>query len=242
MIINEILTWMLDVVSSVDPVLRTAIAGVGIFLETSVLVGLIVPGDTIVIVAATAVDSPVGFAALVATVIVGALGGESVGFALGRFFGPRIRVSRLGRRIGEHNWRRAENYVDRRGGPAVFISRFLPVLHSLVPLTVGMSRMSYRRFLAWTVPACVVWSLLYVGFGSLVAGGYRQIASQAHFAGYLFVAAIAVFWVLVIVVKKLLERAERRHWERPGDPSTGSGRRPSTGSGRPADATTVEND
>src|SRR5690606_32283660 len=93
-------------------------AGVGIFLETSVLIGLIVPGDTIVIVAATAVDTPAEFLALVGVVIVGALGGESVGFALGRFFGPRIRHSRLGRRLGEHNWRRAEYYVDRRGGIA----------------------------------------------------------------------------------------------------------------------------
>jgi len=92
---NDVLTALLDAVQSVDPVLRTLLAGVGIFLETSVLVGLIVPGDTIVIVAATAVDSPVEYAALVAVVILGALGGESVGFALGRFFGPKIRHSRL---------------------------------------------------------------------------------------------------------------------------------------------------
>lgn len=215
--VNEALSWILDLVASVDPVLRTALAGIGIFLETSVLIGLIVPGDSIVLVASTAVGSPVEYVALLITVVVGALGGESVGFALGRFFGPRIRASRLGRRLGEHNWRRAENYVDRRGGLAVFISRFLPVLHSLVPLTVGMSNMSYRRFLAWTVPACIIWSLAYVSVGSAAAGGYRQIADQLHFAGYLFVGAIVLFAIGVLVVKRLLERSERRHWERPGD-------------------------
>jgi membrane-associated protein len=215
--LNELLTAILDAVQSVDPVLRTVLAGVGIFLETSVLVGLIVPGDTIVIVAATAVDNPVEFTVLVAVVIVGALGGESVGFALGRFFGPRIRHSRLGKRIGEQHWTRAEHYVDRRGGIAVFVSRFLPVLHSLVPLTVGMSSMSYRRFIAWTTPACVLWAFAYVGVGAAAAGSYRELADRLHWAGYLFVGVIVLFLVAVVVVKKLLERSQARHWERAGD-------------------------
>ena len=217
---NEALLWILDLVRSVDPVARTLLAGGGIFLETSLLVGLIVPGDTIVLVAATAVDTPAGYVALLVAVIVGALGGESVGFALGRFFGPRIRASRLGGRIGEKNWQRAANYVDRRGGIAVFISRFLPVLHSLVPVTVGMSNMSYRRFLAWTAPACVIWAVAYVTFGSVAAVSYREIADSLHFAGYLFVGAIVLFVIAVFVVKKLLERSESRHWDRPGDGDT----------------------
>ncbi|MBN9631101.1 MAG: DedA family protein, partial [Actinobacteria bacterium] len=84
---NDALTWILDLVQSVDPVLRTLFAGVGIMLETSILVGLIVPGDTIVLVASTAVAGPLEYAALVIAVIVGALCGESIGFALGRYFG-----------------------------------------------------------------------------------------------------------------------------------------------------------
>ncbi len=100
---NELLTWLLDAVQSVDPVLRTVIAGVAIMLETSVLAGLIVPGDTVVLVAATAVGSVPEGVILAAVVIVGALIGESVGFWLGRWLGPRIRFSRLGRRLGEDN-------------------------------------------------------------------------------------------------------------------------------------------
>lgn len=215
--VNDALLAVLDFVQSVDPVARTLLAGIGIFLETSILIGLIVPGDTIVLVAATGVQNPVQYVALLVTVVLGALGGESVGFALGRFFGPRIRHSRLGRRIGERNWERAANYVDRRGGIAVFVSRFLPVLHSLVPVTVGMSNMPYRRFIAWTTPACVLWALLYVTFGSVAAVSYREIAGTVRYAGYLFVGAIVLFAIGIVVVKKLLERAEARHWERPGD-------------------------
>ena len=210
---NDILTWILDTVSGVDPVIRTLLAGVGMLLETSVLVGLVVPGDTIVIVASTGVASPVEFVSLVLAVIVGALAGESIGFALGHHFGPFIRGSRLGRRIGEHNWARAETYLDRRGGLAVFMSRFLPVLHSLIPLTVGMSRMRYGTFMAWTVPACIIWSLAYVSVGSAAAEGYRELSGRLHFAGYLFVGVIALFVLAVFFIKKWLHRRELRHMD-----------------------------
>ncbi|WP_411720087.1 DedA family protein [Mycetocola sp.] len=216
---NEFLSWILDLVQSVDPVLRTALAGVAIMLETSVLVGLVVPGDTVVIVASTGVDGPVQFVSLIVVVVVGALIGESIGFALGRYFGPRIRESRLGHRIGLRQWERAENYLDRRGGIAVFISRFLPVLHSLIPLTVGMSTMSYRKFISWTVPACVLWAITYVSVGSAAAGTYRELADQLHYAGYLFVGIIAVFLLLIYVAKKLLNRSQERHMNRAGEPN-----------------------
>ena len=124
---NEILTWLLDTVQSVDPVLRTALAGLAIMLQTSILIGLFVPGDTVVIITGTAVGSPLEGVILGIVVVIGALIGESIGFWLGRYLGPKIRHSRLGRRIGEENWERSERYLRRRGGPAIFVSRFLPV-------------------------------------------------------------------------------------------------------------------
>ncbi|MDO8384180.1 MAG: DedA family protein [Microbacterium sp.] len=208
---NEFLSWLLDAVQSVDPVLRTLLAGVAIMLETSILIGLIVPGDTIVIVAATAVSSPLEGVLLGIAVVVGALIGESIGFWIGRWLGPRIRASRLGARIGAKNWERSERYLRRRGGPAIFLSRFLPVLHSLVPLTVGMSAYPFRRFLAWTAPACILWATLYVSVAAAAAGTYRELADTVHFAGYIFVGVIVLFIVLVFVGKKVIERIERRH-------------------------------
>jgi membrane protein DedA with SNARE-associated domain len=209
--VNEVLTWILDAVQSVDPGLRVVLAGIAILLETSVLVGLVVPGDTVVIVAGTAASSPLQAVILGIAVVLGSLIGESIGYLLGRWLGPTIRASRLGRRIGEANWRRSERYLERRGGPAIFISRFLPVLHSLVPLTVGMTGYPYRRFLAWTAPACILWATLYIGIAAAAAGTYRELADRIHFAGYIFVGVIVLFLVLVFVGKKVVERVERRH-------------------------------
>jgi len=215
--VNDILDWILSTVQGVDPVLRTLIAGVAIMLETSILVGLIVPGDTVVIVASTGIANVAEYIALILAIVVGSLMGESVGFALGRYFGPKIRASRLGQRLGEDQWVRAENYIDRRGGIAVFVSRFLPVLHSLVPLTVGMSNMRYRKFMAWTIPACIIWGTAYASVGWAAAESYRELADRLHYAGYIFAAIFAVFAIVVIVVKKVLGRAEARFMARPGD-------------------------
>ncbi|WP_261165573.1 DedA family protein [Microbacterium sp. Marseille-Q6965] len=210
---NDALSAILDAVQSVDPVLRTLLAGLAIALETSVLVGLIVPGDTIVIVAATGTADAAQGVALGVAVVLGALAGESVGYALGRWLGPWIRHSWLGRRIGERNWARSERYLRRRGGVAIFLSRFLPVLHSLVPLTVGMSGYPYRRFIAWTLPACVLWAGIYISIAAAAADSYRELSDRAHWAGYVFVGVIAVFLLVVWLVKHLLQRAERRHMD-----------------------------
>lgn len=212
---DDLLLWMFDFVQSIDPVTRTLIAGLAVLLETSVLIGLVVPGDTIVIIASMGVTSLWEGIAMVAAVVIGALIGESIGFFLGRWLGPRIRHSWLGRRIGEHNWVRAERYLLRRGGVAIFLSRFLPVLHSLVPLTVGMSNFSYRRFLAWTAPACLLWATAYVSVTSLAAGSFRELVDRVHYAGYVFVGVIALFLVLTYLGKKLLTRLEARHLDAP---------------------------
>lgn len=217
--VNDIVLWVIDMVQSVDPVLRTVLAGFAIMLETSVLIGLIVPGDTVVLVASIGVESLPQAIALGITVVVGALAGESIGFWLGHWVGPRIRHSWLGRRIGAAQWVRAELYLRRRGGIAIFLSRFLPVLHSLVPLTVGMTGFGYRKFLAWTTPACVLWAIVYVSAGSALAGSYRELADTVHYAGYIFVGVVVVFLLLVYLAKRVISSRESRHMVPADDPS-----------------------
>jgi membrane-associated protein len=209
--VNSVLDALLQLVQDVDPVLRVLIAAAGMFFETSILLGLIVPGDSIVIVASTAVSGVAQYVGLVLGVIVGSLAGETVGFTLGHYFGPRIRSSRLGRRLGEKNWVRAELYLQRRGGPAVFISRFLPVLHSLIPITVGAGEMRYRRFLAWTAPACTIWAIAYVSAGTFAAGSFRSLSDSLHSAGYIFAGIIVLFLVVAVLVRTAIHRREARH-------------------------------
>lgn len=221
---NDFVLWVIDTVQGVDPVLRTLLAGIAIMLETSILIGLVVPGDTVVLVSAIGVNGWVEGVALGITVVIGALLGESIGFWLGTWAGPYIRASWLGRRIGEEHWERSERYLRRRGGVAIFLSRFLPVLHSLVPLTVGMSGYSYRRFIAWTLPACALWASLYVGVAATAAGSYHELSERVHYAGYLFVGVIVALLLVLLVGKKVLARREERHMRHAADRDEGGPR------------------
>ena len=207
---NDILNWLIETVQSVSPLLRNLLAGFAIMCETSLFIGLIIPGDTVVLVASTGVVDILDFFFLLGAVLLGSLFGETIGFFLGRFFGPRIRNSKLGQRLGEKNWQLADRFVERRGGIAVAISRFLPVLHSLVPVVAGMTTMRYRVFISWTVAACAVWASAYVSVGYLARSAYEQIAGQLKWGGLAFVAIILIFMIIVHFGKQKLEIAAEK--------------------------------
>ncbi|AIC47415.1 DedA family protein [Rhodoluna lacicola] len=204
---NELLNWLLTTVQSVDPLTRNLLAGLAIMLETSLFVGLVMPGDTVVLVAATGVANLLDFFFLLGAVLLGSLIGESLGFWIGRLFGEKIRYSKLGNKIGEKNWKMADAFIESRGGLAVAISRFLPVLHSLVPVVAGASTMRYRIFIRWTVAACAIWASAYVGVGYIAQASYEQIGANLKFGAVIFIAIILTFAIIVHFAKKRLEKA-----------------------------------
>lgn len=208
---NEILDSILDFIESVPPVLRIILTGIAIMLETSVLIGLIVPGDTVVLFSSTGVTTVLQFIFTVVAVVVGALLGSSFGFWIGRIFGPKLRGSWLGMRVGEDRWRKADRFVKRRGGIAVFISRFLPVFHSVVPLTAGMSVMPYRTFMSWLAPASIVWAFLYVSIGSGAAETYRELKGSFDQAGWIFIGIVVGGILFIALLKKFLNRFTHSH-------------------------------
>ncbi|MEY4039999.1 MAG: hypothetical protein RLZZ52_867 [Actinomycetota bacterium] len=214
---NEIINNILSTVASIDPVTRTLLSALFIMLETSFLVGLIIPGDTVVLVSSTAITTLPEYVFMVVMVIVGSLTGETIGFFVGKYFGPRIRNSWLGRKLGPHRWEQAENYIDRRGGIAVFLSRFLPILHSLVPLTVGMTKMTYKTFILWTGAACIIWTFVYVTIAAVLKDQYQAFASKYEWAGWAFIGIIVAFIVVVTLIKKRIEKTQEKYMDEPGD-------------------------
>lgn len=207
---NAFLDWLINHMQSLDPVLRSSLAGLAILAETSLFVGLIIPGDTVVLVASTGVHNFPEYWLLLAFVLLGSMIGETLGFLIGRFFGERIRRSKFGQRLGENNWALADHFVHRRGGLAVGISRFLPVLHSLVPVVSGMTRMRYRTFISWTLGACTIWAGAYVSVGYLAKASYLQLASNLKWGGAIFIGIILIFVTLVHFAKKRLEKTAEK--------------------------------
>jgi len=204
--LTGLVAWIFAAVHSVNWLLRNSVAALAIFFETTIGLGLIVPGDTVVLISGTGVKSPIDFVGIYLFVLAGSLLGETTGFFIGRWFGVRLRVSALGRRIGEKNWMAADAFLEARGGLAVAISRFLPVLHSVVPVVSGMSKMRYRTFIRWTAAACALWAGAYLGVGWILHRSYDLWLGRLKFGGIIFAVIVVVLFLVVSRVKKGLEK------------------------------------
>jgi membrane-associated protein len=171
--------------------------------ETSLFIGLVVPGDVAVLISGVTVDSPAEYFSLVAVAATGAMLGETLGYFLGRRFGPRIRTSQLGMKLGEDRWAHAERLASGQNtGWALVTSRFVPMLHSIVPVVAGTLGMSYLRFIAWEAAACTVWAATYLGIGSLAGSAFHDHGSRI---GY----AVSAVLVLVILTAATVSRKVR---------------------------------
>jgi undecaprenyl-diphosphatase len=135
--------------------------------------------------------------------------GDSIGYQIGRLFGEPLKHSRLGRRVGEQRWAKAEAYLRERGGRAVFLGRFIGVLRALVPALAGMSRMPYRTFLPWNLAGGLVWAPGFVLAGYLAGGSYRQVEQFAGRASLLLLILLVLGGALVVGARWVARHPDR---------------------------------
>jgi len=151
----------------------------------------------------------------------GAIAGDSLGYEIGRRFGPALQASRLGRKVGAERWQRAEAYVEAKGGRAVFTGRFGGVLRALVPAVAGATRMPYRRFLAWNALGAIIWAPGTVLAGYLAGSSYRRVERDAGPAGLVLLAAVAAVAAVVLPARWIARHPDQvrgiatRQLERP---------------------------
>lgn len=138
-----------------------------VFCETGLVVTPFLPGDSLLFVAGTlAGGGVVNIHLLVLLLILAAVLGDSLNFAIGRWLGPRVFRY-------EDSWffkkayiERTHGYFERYGGRTIVIARFVPIVRTYAPFVAGVGNMDYRRFLAFNVAGAVVWVavIAYAGY------------------------------------------------------------------------------
>jgi membrane-associated protein len=216
----DLVDTLLEALVGLQPAVLYLLTGLLVTLETSLLIGLLLPGDSVVLLAGTTVTGPSRFAALVAVSTLGSLLGESIGYLLGSRYGRRVRNSRAGRRLGEDAWARAESFLAGRGGRSVAAARFVAVVHAVVPVVAGSVGMPYRRFLGWSALGAAAWSTTYVGLGALAGASWRQYGDR------LGMAVLAVLALAALAAWLLRSARRRRRRPAPGSPSPRDGDAP----------------
>lgn len=170
-------------------------------VEMTFLLGLLIPGESVVMLAAS-LHGPGGFALAVAAGTAGALSGQVLGYGVGRLFGDRLRGTRLGRRIGAERFDRAEAYLRERGAPALVAVRFVAVIHAVVPIVAGVARMPFGRFLGWSALGTLLWVGTFAGVGAATAS-----ADSTGGIGVLGTAVAATCLGVVPFAARLLRRS-----------------------------------
>lgn len=184
-----------------------AIILVGVLLERSVFVGLVIPGD--VILALGGVYAARGELTLAWVIVFGTLAaivGESIGYWLGRKYGRAlIRKLPFVRRM-ERLFANAEDYFKRHGGWTVAIGRYATAAGAFIPFSAGVGKMRYGRFLAFDVPAIMVWAAGISVFGYLFGQHLAFIDTVLSRFGYIVLGLFTAFFLGRFLWKRIRER------------------------------------
>ncbi len=187
------------------------VAGVLTFAETATLL-FFIPGEVTLIVAGVAAGAgDVNVVVLVIVACVAAVAGDGVGFWIGRRYGPKLASGRLGSKLPEQHWRRAEELIVRRKGLIVLVGRWVGFLRAIMPATAGMAGMRYRRdFLPYDIVGACSWATI------CVLGGWKlgeEAERLVHWIGWIAGGA-AVLAVIVFLVRRRRGRSRRDPAER----------------------------
>lgn len=173
------------------------------FTEAAIFIGFVLPGETSLLIGGVLASQkvwPLWLFLLCA--IIGAIAGDSVGYEVGKHFGPRIEVSKLGRMVGAKRWRLAQHIFDKYHGGAIFFGRAQALLRALVPALAGMNRVPYLTFLKWNAAGGIVFSTIVVLLGYEFS---NQLAKLEHVLRYWAIGFLAVVIAVIIFLKRKLE-------------------------------------
>lgn len=196
--ITDFLTWLAEL----PPALLLVGAGLMVFGETTLGLGFIAPGETGLFILGTTANSVPKFLLMWVITTACALLGYTVGYLIGRYFGPKLRQTKVVRRHGAESWDNAVAFLRRRGAIAVMIAIFLPVMRTLLPAAAGAAGLPYRKFLPAAGIAGAVWCALHIGIGAALGESAKWLESAIGKGSWVVLILLAVVFGLVMLIKR----------------------------------------
>ena len=203
-------------IESVPPVTAYAIIAALVFGEAAIFLGFVVPGETAVLIGGFLASlHHLNIVVLIIVVFLAAVIGDSVGYEVGRKFGPRLIRTRL---FMQHQARldKGRDMLRTKGGPAVFLGRFTAFFRAVMPGLAGLSQMQYRKFLAWNALGGFVWGTTFCLVGYFAGASYAKVASRIGTGAAIFIGLLVVGVFVVWHVRR-----RRREGEQEADRDAG---------------------
>ncbi len=129
-----------------------------VFVETGLLVGFFLPGDSMLVTAGIfAARGDLDIALLNMLLIPSAIAGDTLGYWIGFHSGPRLFRREKSLLFRPDYLKAAQGFYQRHGGKTIVIARFMPIVRTFAPVVAGIGRMDYRRFLLYNICGGVGW-------------------------------------------------------------------------------------
>ncbi|WP_104132538.1 DedA family protein [Cryobacterium sp. M91] len=215
---NTMIATALPTSGFLDP--QSVIAGAGVwglvvvcaivFVETGLLVGFFLPGDTLlfftgVLVLSGVISQPLWI--VIPAIALSAVLGDQLGYIIGRTTGRRIFDRRDSGLFSRKSVIRTQGFFDRFGPAAVTIARFVPVVRTFAPVAAGVGKMRRRVFTLFNIIGAVLWTTAVV----LLGFGLAHIPGVADFAARyidLVLIGIVMLSVVPVVIRALVSRRQ----------------------------------
>ena len=195
--------------SSLAPfIFYIVVAGI-VFIETGLLIGFFLPGDSILFSAGlvAAAHGNINIVILITAIFLAAFFGDQVGFVIGRVVGRPYLDKRESPRM-KRMIAKSEVFYEKYGWWAVVIARYFPWIRTFVPPIAGAAKMNYYKFLSANALGAFLW-----GVGITLAGFYAATVPWVKSSSY----AIAAFFITASLISVLVKN--RRHPQEPQDKS-----------------------
>jgi len=178
-----------------------------IFAETGLVAVPFLPGDSLLFaVGAVAAhpDSPINLPLTAVLLIIAAIAGDAVNYAIGYRIGPKVFSREDSWLLNKKHLREAHRFYEQYGGKTIILARFMPIVRTFAPFVAGIGEMNYARFALFNVTGGIAWVLSFL-LGGWWFGGREVI--QKNFK--LVILAIIVISILPAVFEFLRNRVRR---------------------------------
>ena len=178
-----------------------------VFIETGLLIGFFLPGDSLLVTAGLfAARGDLDLFALNLTLSLAAIIGDTVGYNIGAKAGPKIFSRDNSLFFNRKHLITTKEFYDRHGAFTIVIARFIPVIRTFAPVVAGVGAMQYKRFLSYNVFGGIGW------VAATTCGGYflGQMVPNIHEHIHVVIAVVIAVSLLPAVIKFAQERLKAR--------------------------------
>jgi len=178
-----------------------------VFIETGLLVGFFLPGDSLLVTAGIfAARGDLDLLMLNATLSLAAIAGDTVGYGIGARTGPKIFTRENSLFFNRKHLITAKEFYDRHGGFTIFIARFVPIIRTFAPVVAGVGAMQYRKFISYNVFGGIFWVMTTTLAGYFLGTMFPNIQEHIH----VVIAIVIVLSLLPAFTKIAQEKWKAR--------------------------------